>query len=115
MKPLSKVPAFAGALFAAAVGDASAACMVNAVDNPVLDKTESQIFENASSLTTVDLLRRYGAPVAIKGLSDVQQQLTWALASGELQVTADRATGKIKDVRLLTSKTPVTESLLSCK
>ena len=113
MEKLKTLLVVSGALLGTAVTNASASCMVQAVDSTTTDKTSSQILGNASKLTSAELIRQYGSPGVLKALPNAQEQMSWTLASGDLHVVADRATGKIKTVNLVSSKA-VVDSLLAC-
>lgn len=114
MEKVATLSAVAGALLVTVGTDASAACMLKAVEGSTADATASQIMGAASKLTSAELVRQYGAPVSLKVLANGQQQMTWALASGELRVVADRATGKIKDVKMAAVNTAVDSVLAAC-
>jgi hypothetical protein len=96
--------AIAGAVLAGVSINASACSMVQAVEGSVADKSMEQMLKSASKLTTTDLVRQYGVPVALKSMAGGRQQMNWALADGEFRVLADAASGKVLDVKMVAAK-----------
>jgi hypothetical protein len=106
--------AVAGALLAGFSVNASAGCMLQAADTSVADASVDQILKSASKLTTAELVRQYGAPVALKSMAGARQQMTWALSGGEFRVLADSASGKVLDVKMVAAKQSSVSQIAAC-
>lgn len=115
MEKSKLLAASAGVLLVGVSLNASAGCMVQAVNSSIADTSVDQILKSASKLTSADLMRQYGAPVSLKSMAGARQQMTWALSGGEFRVLADSASGKVLDVKMIAAKTSsVSELAAAC-